>query len=416
MVKLLVIADDFTGALDTGVQFKARDSLVLVYKRGDEGLSEVMKKDIQVLVIDTETRHLPASKAYDTVFRVIRMAVELGIRYIYKKTDSGMRGNIGSELAAFYDASGKRSVHFVPAFPQMGRTTIGGVHYINNVPVSESVFGKDLFEPVRCSAIKDIIGAQSAVPVHLMGKTVSREPPGGILVYDSKTDEEMARLADRLKEADQLYLLAGCAGFAGILLGQLGLEVREDVLPAFEPRLLTACGSINSVTASQVDYAAGAGMCRIALTPEQKLTEGWAEGPEGIRAIRQWEERTPPRKSLIVECGVRDTEATARYVQQHGIGLEQARRRIADNMGGVLKQMLKDGMSGTLLVTGGDTLLAFMQSIRQNALVPICEILPGVVLSQVTYAGRIYNLLSKSGGFGQEDLLTRLERRINQQQ
>ena len=30
MIKLLVIADDFTGAMDTGVQFKAKGSLIQI--------------------------------------------------------------------------------------------------------------------------------------------------------------------------------------------------------------------------------------------------------------------------------------------------------------------------------------------------------------------------------------------------
>lgn len=415
MVKLLVIADDFTGALDTGVQFRARDSLVVVYKPGDDTLSETMQKDIQVLVIDTETRHLPPKEAYDTVFAIIRMAVQLGICYIYKKTDSGMRGNIGSELAAFYDASGGKNIHFIPAFPQMGRTTRNGVHYINGVPVSESIFGKDLFEPVRKSAVKDIIGEQSGVPVCLMGEEVSREPPEGILVYDSTTEAEMARLAVRLKEEGQLHLLAGCAGFAALLFDQLGIEARKSALPVFKRQLLTVCGSINAVTARQLDYAAGRGACRLVLTPEQKLEKGWADSPEGVRTIASWMAGLPAEVSVIVECGVHDTVRTAQYAQRRGLDLAEARCRIADNMGGILKQLLNDGLDSTLLVTGGDTLLAFMQHIHQNALVPICEILPGVVLSQFQYRDMSYNLLSKSGGFGQEDLLLQLERRIKQQ-
>lgn len=415
MVKLLVIADDFTGALDTGVQFKAKDSLVLIYQPGDGTIRETMKRNIQVLVIDAETRHLSPKDAYDTVFAITSMAVELGIRYIYKKTDSGMRGNIGSELAAFYDASGGRNIHFLPAFPQMGRTTQNGVHYIDGVPVSQSIFGQDLFEPVRHSDIREIIGEQSAVPVSLMGETVSREPPKGILVYDSTTEVGMARLAARLKEEGQLYLMAGCAGFAGILFDQLGIQPRENALPAFEKRLLTICGSINSVTAGQLDYAAAAGAWRVALTPEQKLTCGWAGSPEGLRTVAEWMASIPPDRSAIIECGVEDGRETARYAGQHGIELSEARCRIADNMGGVLMQLLNAGLKATLLVTGGDTLLAFMQHIRQNALAPICEILPGVVLSQVTYQNAGYNLLSKSGGFGQKDLLVQLERYIRPQ-
>ena len=415
MVKLLVIADDFTGALDTGVQFKAKESLVLIYQPGDNTIREIMQKSIQVLVIDAETRHMTPQKAYETVFTIISAAMELGIRYIYKKTDSGMRGNIGSELSAFYDASGGRNIHFLPAFPQMGRITRNGVHYVDGVPVSESMFGVDLFEPVRHSDVRDIIREQSEVPVCLMGETVSPKPPKGILVYDSTTEAGMARLASQLKEAGQLYLLAGCAGFAGILFHQLGIEPREDTLPAFEGRILTICGSINSVTARQLDYAAAAGAWRVALTPEQKLTRGWACGPEGLRAAADWIAAIPPDRSAIIECGVEDGGDTAQYARQHGIELSEARCLIADNMGGILMQMLRAGMKATLLVTGGDTLLAFMQHIRQNALTPICEILPGVVLSQITYQNIEYNLLSKSGGFGQEDLLAQLERRIKPQ-
>ena len=41
MVKLLVIADDFTGALDTGVQFRAQKSMVFVYKGDMQKLRKV---------------------------------------------------------------------------------------------------------------------------------------------------------------------------------------------------------------------------------------------------------------------------------------------------------------------------------------------------------------------------------------
>lgn len=414
MVKLLVIADDFTGALDTGVQFKARDALVLVYKSGDPSLRDIMKKNIQVLIIDTETRHLPPAEAYRTVFEIIRTAVALGISYIYKKTDSGMRGNIGSELTAFLDASGAERVHFIPAFPQMGRTTLHGIHYINGIPVSQSVFGADPFEPVKQSAVKDIIGEQSDVPVHQMGELVSREALKGILVYDSTTEEGMSRLAVELKKTGQLHLLAGCAGFAAILFGQLGVEIHESVLPAFERKFLTICGSINSVTVKQLDAAAASGMYRISLTPEEKLTRGWADSPEGEKTVAGWEAELQKHENAIIECGVHDLEATSEYTRRQEIELTEARCRIAANMGGVLERLLKSGLKSTLLITGGDTLLAFMQHIRQNTLVPICEVISGVVLSQFEYEGTVFNLLSKSGGFGQEDLLISLDRFIQE--
>lgn len=90
-----------------------------------------------------------------------KTAEAAGIPYIYKKTDSALRGNIGCELNAVMDASGEACLIFAPAFPQMGRVTRRGIHYIDGVPVADSVFGKDPFEPVTESSVREIVRKQS---------------------------------------------------------------------------------------------------------------------------------------------------------------------------------------------------------------------------------------------------------------
>ena len=100
MVNLLVIADDFTGALDTGVQFKANGSLIQLWTGEQENLFSALHSGIQVLILDAETRHMSPGQAYQTVCHIVSLAVEAGVPCIYKKTDSGLRGNIGSELTA----------------------------------------------------------------------------------------------------------------------------------------------------------------------------------------------------------------------------------------------------------------------------------------------------------------------------
>ena len=161
MILLLIIADDFTGALDTGVQFAARGARTEVVVDPQIDFSAC---GADVLVVDTETRHLPAADAYKTVFDLVERARRAGVRFIYKKTDSALRGNIGAELSALLEASGLRQLPFLPAYPKTGRITKNGVHYINGVPVTESPFGKDPFEPVRHSVIAELIGEQCPAP------------------------------------------------------------------------------------------------------------------------------------------------------------------------------------------------------------------------------------------------------------
>ena len=121
MSLLLIIADDFTGALDTGVQFAARGIRTQVVLDTE---IDFASQNAEVLVIDTETRHLPADKAYDIVYQLTKRCLKTDIHYIYKKTDSALRGNIGAELAALLDASGCRQLPFLPAFPQLNRITV----------------------------------------------------------------------------------------------------------------------------------------------------------------------------------------------------------------------------------------------------------------------------------------------------
>ena len=79
-----MIADDFTGALDAGVQFakKGFSTKVLVYSKDMSFQAE----DADVLVVDAETRHKKPLEAYLTIFRIVKPAAESGVKYLFKKT------------------------------------------------------------------------------------------------------------------------------------------------------------------------------------------------------------------------------------------------------------------------------------------------------------------------------------------
>ena len=86
--------------------------------------------------------------------------------------------------------------------------------------------------------------------------------------------------------------------------------------------------------------------------------------------------------------------------------------RIAGSLGNLVKEIFTSPSLGTLLLTGGDTLLQCMNSIGVRELEPICELEKGVVLARFTYNGYTRHVITKSGGFGQESLLTDLAERI----
>ena len=419
MISLLMIADDFTGALDTGVQFAASSIATRVIVGTDIEL--VAKADeAQVLVVDAETRHLPPERAFQAVEGLTRQAVDLGVPYIYKKTDSALRGNIGAELAALLQASGERQLPFLPAYPKVGRVTVGGVHLVDGVPVAESVFGRDPFEPVRHSSLAEIIGEQSDVPVHISPTLKDGDPvpeSEGVLIFDGRSAEDLAVTGRRLLEAGQLHIMAGCAGFGAVLPQLLGLSSgQRRELPQLDKRLLVVCGSVNPITVAQMDAAEQAGVARWQMTPEQKLQPDYWQCERGQAEVAALRKRVAQNDPFIIDTNDPEgTHLTQDYAQEHAIDLDGIRLGISRSVGYLVSTLFPDPNVGTLLITGGDTLLQCMGYMGIDEVEPVCEISAGVVLSRVTYQGKIRCVLTKSGGFGPESLVTDLARFLTDQ-
>lgn len=402
MVRLLIIADDFTGALDTGVQFATRGATTRVVTNADYDFKQA---DAEVLVMVAESRHLPPAEAYSMVYRAARNAREAGIPYVYKKTDSALRGNIGSELAAVMDAAEMTAMPFLPAFPKMKRVTRNGVHYVDGVPVAESVFGKDPFEPVSASALTEIIGSQTEKPVvcHRLDSPVAPGLPG-IQVYDAETDGDLARIGSALGPGG-LHISAGCAGFATALADILGLRGPTPRMPLLPRALFVACGSVNPVTLRQMQTAEEAGFVHIHLNPVQKLEPSWLESRDCESKIKSWLEQATGCRRCILD--VNDPEGrndTAEYAAEHGLTTEDLRVRISTQLAHLMKRLLDSGLDATILCTGGDTLLALMRTVGVAELTPVRELATGAVLTNFVYQGKTYHIISKSGGFGEPAL------------
>lgn len=413
-MKLLIIADDFTGALDTGVQFAAAGAKTKVVV-GDN--VEFQKVEEDVLVVDTETRHLPAENAYNLVYRLAKEAKAAQVPYIYKKTDSALRGNIGAELQALADASEDKILPFLPAFPQMNRVTKQGIHLIDGVGVTKSPFGQDPFEPVKHDAVKDIIAEQSHLNVYNVTKTDERmfeDKMQGIVVFDAESMQDLEQTGELLYRKEQLHIMAGCAGFAAVLPKLLGLaKAGAGQIPKLDERFFVVCGSVNPITVRQVSEAENAGFAHIHLTPEQKLEPGYWNGNSGQEQLRQIEKQLEEHSLCILDSNDRGgNEPTLAYAKEHGYSIEDIRQGIAKTIGYLVGELFTNPALGTLFITGGDTLLQCMNSVGVHELEPVCEMEKGVVLSKFTYKGCSKYVISKSGGFGHKELLVDLAQKI----
>lgn len=432
MVKLLILADDFTGALDTGVQFSGKGIRTQVVVSGHWVEPD---SDCDVMVIDVETRHVPKEKAYEIVYDVCQQAVKYGICCFYKKTDSALRGNVGSELQAAADAVFGKNIVFVPAFPAMRRITVDGVHYIDGIPVKESVFGQDPFEPVMYDRVDELLRAtgyrggvigvskaerklQTAEDWKTQASEERRQKAAEaakqqLFLYDAETDADLDEIAEAVSKKSDIPILAGCAGFAAKLPELLKLPVKKSGDVKLKENLVFLCGSVNPITKSQIVYGEKMGIPRIHLKPEEKLEISYWDQPEGLGKIRQLAK--DGMQHIIIDSN--DEEGhndTMEYAAKKGYSIEDVRVRISETLGYLLKKLIDAGMEGTYLITGGDTLIGFMKAIGVSELEPVNEIRPGCVLTSLNYQDKKHYVITKSGGFGQERLIEQLTRILAQ--
>ncbi len=366
---LLIIADDLTGANDTGVQFAKRGIRVLVSIHHEHPL-ENFAHDCQVLVVNTESRHLTPAEAYRRVAAVAHAGVALGIPQFYKKTDSTLRGNIGAELAALLDATGESALFFAPAYPKLNRTTQQGTQFVNGIPLSQSAFAADVRNPLRQDFIPALLAQQTNRAVKLFDQLPVAESQPTIYVLDAQTDEDLRRSAQLLAGKS---LLAGSAGLAEFLAESMQAITTPAPMPTLSSPVLVVNGSMHETSLRQVEHAAQRGWQRFALASE-------------------------PSVSQVV-----DTLATARralLTTSPEIVEEQAAMRLANFVHQVVRQISVP----TLIVFGGDTLAAIAEACGWTAFCPQTEFLPGVPFVKVCGRAEV-ELLTKAGGFGGVDLI-----------
>jgi uncharacterized protein YgbK (DUF1537 family) len=146
---IAILADDLTSAADGAAPFVARGLTAAI------GRGQLPRQAAGVLAVDSGSRSATASQAFE---RTARLTGQLAGRdLLYKTVDSTLRGHVAEELEACFAASGRKSLVFAPAFPQAGRTTVGGIQLVDGIPVSESSYGQDPVHPARHSALADLV-------------------------------------------------------------------------------------------------------------------------------------------------------------------------------------------------------------------------------------------------------------------
>jgi uncharacterized protein YgbK (DUF1537 family) len=359
---LTILADDLTGACDTGSLFAGKRPIPVGNWPG-------VPPEQPVRVIDTETRRLPAGLARERVRAAARAAPA---RRHFKKIDSTLRGPIGAEVGALIDETGAPGAVVTPAFPSQRRVVVDRVLTVDGRPVAGTPVAHDpdfpASQPAGSSSVIDLLRPQLDRPVAWIPLPEVRAGAaalaarlgrlaGAVVIADAETDADLDVLVDAALARDPAPLLVGSAGMAHALARRLGLLVERVPVPA-GLRWLVVVGSRNPASREQAEHARHAGLRVLASADD-------AED---------------------------DRDAVARRLAQQAV------------------EALGNEGFDVIAVTGGDTALALCHALGVDALELDGPPMPGLALGRVTRPGPPLFLVTKAGGFGQPDVFVALAR------
>ena len=140
-MSVTIIADDLTGACDTGSLFAGEGPVPLA-------IWPAAPARAAVCLVDTESRAAGEDDAAARVTRVPAMAP--ATRY-FKKIDSTLRGHIGPEVDALMRAAGVTTALVCPAFPAQRRIVIERLLLVDGTLLAETPLGRSPEFPTRPS-------------------------------------------------------------------------------------------------------------------------------------------------------------------------------------------------------------------------------------------------------------------------
>ncbi|MCI8463035.1 MAG: four-carbon acid sugar kinase family protein [Lachnospiraceae bacterium] len=417
MVFTVVIADDITGANDIGVMYAKSGLDTVVYSL--DKLEEDFVPVHQVTVIDTNSRFCTPEEAYKRVYSITKRIGPRGAVQFIDKQCSVFRGNIGAEFDAMLDALGEKHGMVVLAFPDNGRTTVNGIHYVYGVRLEDSQFRNDPVHPMRQSSLVDILSAQTKRRVALVPAAVldqgreallqeieRRKKEASYLIFDARDNADLELLAQVLKDEPVI-----CGSSApGFYLGRLYAREKGIVPPVGENRsgdekILSIAGSLTPQTRAQTEYMKKQGYPVLTLDTRRLFEEDTRQAEEE-RILKEYAKahdrsRITLIHSLQDEELVRETkEAAARKGLTNTEVSEAVSRQLAE-----LACIIGEKYSiRKYMICGGDTSGAFCDRFHIRGVKVLEEIEPGLPVCR-SITEPYYELVLKSGSFGSESFL-----------
>ena len=399
---MLILADDLSGAAEAAATLGTPVRILLTDSSGRPTSSESANAAPQDVALDLDCRYLTAVEAASRTRSALEtLRTENQTTII--KVDSLLRGNVRAHLSAALEST-NGPVIFAPALPQLNRTVIGGVPYIDGIRLADTRAwnieyhsGPDSLNDLCPEAPTplELDQLRTSSPHELAAQFRSER----LIIADAETMDDIGQVI--ALAASTCATVVGSAALARAIAD--GRALRRSA-PLVEPPtalsapvlfiLGTAADRIDDQLAHLQEHAQ-VGVLDIPATE----VSAWNDNPDALHVTAAEIRNRLTGDNLVIR--LTDTGDSVDPRPLPGLLAELVARSLID-IGPV-----------HLAATGGETARAVLDRLGVGEVVTMREIHPGAVLSQVgTTSARpgehseLGRVVTRPGSQGDDDSLT----------
>jgi uncharacterized protein YgbK (DUF1537 family) len=391
--RVLIVADDLTGAMDSAGPFAALgvETWVVAVPPGKRGAGHSVSLDsARVVSVNTDSRHLSATQAAQRIDEIARQLDLDAFDIVVKKIDSTLRGNVVAETLALAAASGRRKALIAPAFPAQGRTMRNGVVHVDGKPLAQTAFANDALSPPPLAPLHEVFAtARPDLRVDVVAPGSAFDGAVDIWIADCAVDADLsaaiaAMSTDGLARMGHV-LMAGSAGLTRALARACFPGGVSAAVPGrIDGTIVFAVGSRAVRSAEQVEA--------LALEPETAVLRA----PNG----RLQAGRIPAARNLVLKATADDA------------GHEGDAEDVAAELAKHAIDIARQASAQALVATGGDTAIAILAASGNPALQVLGDLMPGIPYARIRIEASSLWLVTKAGGFGNPQTFRDVARRL----
>jgi uncharacterized protein YgbK (DUF1537 family) len=352
-----VIADDLTGAAELGAVGLRHGLRAEIVRRGEpSGRADLV-------CVDTDSRSCEPAAAAKRAAAAAKMLRAAGAKWIYKKVDSVLRGQVTAEVEAVMKQLKVERALLLPANPSLGRTIRDGQYFVHDKLIHKTEFARDPEYPRRSSQVVRLLAA----PENFLLRVVNGDrslAAGTIVIGEASTAADVQSWAEY---CDAKMLPAGGSEFFNALLaGEISHPpTAEHFSPATAGREFFISGT-STHEARQFALAEKRRKTPVFSLP-QELAWGAEFTPAAIEAVTQRVVAAfQENQRVVLAVGLPPVRDTA------------IARNLSKSIVQVAEQVMRQVTVARVFAEGGATAAELVRRMGWARLTVLRELAPGV--------------------------------------